>query len=91
MDEMSGKAQVLKELRSENEALLSFGDALDAKLNMLFGSGTLVLSLFSTLNLLDPGSEVSDPGDRRIDALAPGTPAIAGRPFKGWLCALFSP
>ena len=55
MDETSSRAQVLTELRTEQEALLEFGDALDAKLNMLFGSGSLVLSLFSALNLIQPG------------------------------------
>ncbi len=55
MDEESSRVQVLTELRSEQEALLAFGDALDAKLNMLIGSGSLILGLFSTLGLVQPG------------------------------------
>ena len=51
----SSRIQVLTELRSEQQALLSFGDSLDAKLNVLIGSGSLVLGLFSTLGLIQVG------------------------------------
>ncbi|HUS83921.1 MAG TPA: hypothetical protein VMX56_02160 [Anaerolineales bacterium] len=53
MTDVSSRLQILTELRSENESLLSFGDALDAKLNTLFGSGSLVLALFSTMGVLN--------------------------------------
>jgi hypothetical protein len=49
----SSRLQVLDELRQEQESLLSFGDALDNKLNMLIGSGTLVLGLFAALGLME--------------------------------------
>jgi len=55
MDKESSRVQVLTELRSEQEAVLSFGDALDAKLNMLIGSGSLILGLFSTLGMIQYG------------------------------------
>ena len=41
--------QILAELRNEHQALLAFGDALDAKLNMLLGSGSLLIGLFAVL------------------------------------------
>jgi hypothetical protein len=49
------REEVLTELRHELSALLDFADALDAKLNMLLGSGSLVLGLFSSLGLLGLG------------------------------------
>jgi hypothetical protein len=55
MNEETSRAQVLIELRNEQESLLDFGDALDAKLNMLVGSGSLILGLFSTFNMIQPG------------------------------------
>jgi hypothetical protein len=41
--------QILTELRNEHQTLLAFGDALDAKLNTLFCSGSLIIGLFATL------------------------------------------
>ena len=40
---------ILTELRNEHQAILSFGDALDAKLNTLLGSGSLIIGLFAAL------------------------------------------
>jgi hypothetical protein len=51
----NSRAQVLVELRNEMKALLGFGDALDAKLNTLIGSGSLILGLFSTFGLVQFG------------------------------------
>lgn len=41
--------QILTEMRSEHQAFLAFGDALDAKLNTLLGSSSLLIALFAIL------------------------------------------
>lgn len=49
---MDSLEHILLELRAEQAALLDFGDALDAKLNLAFGGQGLVLGAFLALRTI---------------------------------------
>ena len=73
--------QVLVELRSEHGQLLSFGDALDAKLTAVFQSMAIIIGLFSALGAITSAPIVFWVG---IGALALAYLAGTVRALKAW-------